>query len=91
MCPAVFLHRGKRETPLFQFKVIDNGIGIAKEYADKVFVIFQRLNARHLFPGTGIGLAICKKIVDNLKGEIWVEENEYRGSTFCVSIPKKSV
>lgn len=74
-----------------KFKVIDNGIGIAKEYADKVFVIFQRLNARHLFPGTGIGLAICKKIVDNLKGEIWVEENEYRGSTFCVSIPKKSV
>lgn len=74
-----------------EFKIIDNGIGISKEYTDKVFVIFQRLNARHLFSGTGIGLAICKKIVDNLKGKIWVEENEYKGCSFFISIPQKSV
>lgn len=71
-----------------EFRVIDNGIGISKEYAEKVFVIFQRLNARGQFLGTGIGLAICKKIVDNLKGKIWVEQNNYGGSTFCISIPK---
>ncbi len=74
-----------------EFKVIDNGIGIAKEYAEKVFVIFQRLNARNQFSGTGIGLAICKKIIDNLKGKIWVESNEFGGCTFCISIPKESV
>jgi signal transduction histidine kinase len=74
-----------------EFKVVDNGIGIAREYADKVFIIFQRLNARDQFPGTGIGLAICKKIVENLKGKIWVEDNEFGGSTFCISIPKEAV
>lgn len=74
-----------------EFKVVDNGIGIAKEYNEKVFVIFQRLNARDQFPGTGIGLAICKKIVDNLKGKIWVEGNEFGGSTFYITIPKESV
>ncbi len=71
-----------------EFKVIDNGIGIAREYYEKVFIIFQRLNARDQFPGTGIGLAMCKKIVDNLRGKIWVEGNEFGGSTFCVSFPK---
>jgi len=71
-----------------EFRVIDNGIGIDREYYEKVFIIFQRLNARDQFPGTGIGLAMCKKIVDNLKGKIWVEGNELGGSTFCVSLPK---
>jgi light-regulated signal transduction histidine kinase (bacteriophytochrome) len=77
------------ETPTtHEFKVVDNGIGIAREYYEKVFIIFQRLNARDQFSGTGIGLAMCKKIIDNLKGKIWVEGNELGGSTFCVSLPK---
>ncbi len=83
------IHIAYQELPAsHEFKVIDNGIGIAREYYEKVFIIFQRLNARDQFSGTGIGLAMCKKIVDNLKGKIWVEGNEFGGSTFCVSIPK---
>ncbi len=70
------------------FKITDNGIGISPEYFDKIFVVFQRLNARDEFPGTGIGLAMCKKIVDAMRGKIWVEQNQIGGSTFILSIPQ---
>ncbi|MEM8898825.1 MAG: ATP-binding protein, partial [Bacteroidota bacterium] len=67
--------------------VKDNGIGIAKEHFDKIFSLFQRLHSHETFPGTGIGLAVNKRIVDNHHGEIWLESEEGKGTTFFVKFP----
>lgn len=84
----------KEEKYQYLFSVKDNGIGIEEQFKDKIFEMFNRLNNRNSFEGSGIGLATCKRIVEMHGGRIWVDSNNVNlgeaGSTFYFTIPKKN-
>lgn len=83
--PVIYIS-GKEKRGVWTFSVKDNGIGIPKNFHEKIFVIFQRLHSRETYEGTGIGLAHCHKIAQLHKGDIWVESEEGKGSTFYFTV-----
>jgi chemotaxis family two-component system sensor kinase Cph1 len=81
--------RTTEEHQQYRFSISDNGIGIDRQYFDRVFQIFQRLHGRNKYSGTGIGLATCKKVIDIYGGQIWIDSTVGVGTTFYFTIPKE--
>jgi light-regulated signal transduction histidine kinase (bacteriophytochrome) len=88
--PPVVRVSAKAKEKEWVFSVADNGIGIAAEHVENVFVVFRRLHTRAEYPGNGIGLSICKKIIEQHGGRIWVESEPGQGSIFWFTLPIKA-
>ncbi|MEN6396623.1 MAG: ATP-binding protein, partial [Methanoregula sp.] len=86
VAPVIHISVAPRDG-MWQFAIQDNGIGIPQEYFDKIFVLFERLHGREAYPGTGLGLALSKRVIERHGGRIWVESEQGKGSTFYFTLP----
>jgi signal transduction histidine kinase len=86
--PVIKITFAEAPDDMWQFCVADNGIGISPEFSDKIFIIFQRLHGRDAYPGTGIGLALCKRIVEHHGGEISLDPDYSGGTQICFTLPR---
>src|SRR5690606_32561121 len=85
--PPIISIRAKKEMRQWVFSFRDNGIGIEPQYAENIFDMFSRLHTKQDYPGTGMGLAICKRIVSSHGGRIWVESAPGQGCNFMFTLP----
>ena len=85
--PPRVIVTASRDDPFWLFSFTDYGIGIEPEYAERIFVLFQRLNERSAYAGTGIGLAMCRKIIEYFGGRIWLDTTAREGTRFCFTLP----
>jgi PAS domain S-box-containing protein len=86
--PPIIEIKVKDKNGFYEFSIQDNGIGIEEVYLEKIFLVFKRLHRKEEYEGTGIGLATCKKIIENINGNIWVESDYGNSTTFLFTIPK---
>jgi signal transduction histidine kinase len=77
----------RRQGGFWRFEIADNGIGMAPEHSERIFQPFKRLHGEEAYPGTGIGLAVCQRIVAQHGGRIWVDSRPGEGSVFCFTLP----
>jgi chemotaxis family two-component system sensor kinase Cph1 len=84
--PKIHIRAARHSATHYLFSVCDNGVGIAKEFHQRIFGVFKRLHGKDV-PGTGIGLAVCRKIVEAHNGQIWVESDAGHGATFHFLLP----